>query len=121
VRSLRWKYIYVERPKRDVATLRKTIRHLMERRMLLKLLRYPKHFLRGYFQGTNEYLFDLESDPKEKNNLVSKRPEIVAQYRQLLTRWQQDNHETAEILGGIRLEYKEDELMRKHLEDLGYM
>jgi hypothetical protein len=93
----------------------------MERRMVLTLLRNPKHFLRGYFQGENEFLFDLESDPKEQNNLVKERPGVSNEYREILADWQQRNEEIKKEVGGARKEYRENEQIRKHLEELGYL
>ena len=36
-----------------------------------------------------EYLFDLERDPAEKNNLFDKSPEIVLRLKKLLNNWEQ--------------------------------
>ncbi len=36
-----------------------------------------------------EYLFDLERDPAEKNNLFDKRPEQVLRLKKLLRNWEQ--------------------------------
>jgi hypothetical protein len=74
-----------------------------------------------HLQGANEYQFDLQADPKEKNNLAGKRPEGLSRYGRVLDDWQRGNEKTAEKVGGAREEYREDEQLRKHLEELGYM
>jgi len=99
----------------------KTLRHVIKRRMLLELLRYPAHFLRGYFHTANEYLFNLEMDTEEKNSLVRERPDIAIKYKEVLTAWQARNKEILAKAGSRLQEYKEDEQLRKHLENLGYM
>lgn len=44
----------------------------------------PWKLLRG---GTREYLFNLEQDPGERNNLIDRHPEIAGELRTRLDRW----------------------------------
>jgi hypothetical protein len=37
-----------------------------------------------------EYLFDLERDPAEKNNLLNEQPENVQRLKTLLRNWEQE-------------------------------
>jgi len=40
-------------------------------------------------ENTTEYLFDLEKDPAEKNNLLTKRPDDARKLKALLANWEQ--------------------------------
>ena len=86
----------MERPKHDRHTLVNTVRHVIERRMLVNFLRYPRHFVRHYLSNSNKYLFDLEAAPGEQHNLAAERPDLVSQFRRVLERWQQQNEELAQ-------------------------
>jgi arylsulfatase A-like enzyme len=120
VRDRCWKYIQVQRPQRDKRTLISTIRHVIDRRMLLDVLFNPRHFLRRYFSRLNEYLFDLQTDPDEQHNLAVEHPDIACHFRQVLTGWQQQNDELAQQVGSLSYSYEEGESLRRHLEELGY-
>jgi arylsulfatase A-like enzyme len=121
VRSSRWKYIQVHRPKRNRRTLAATLKHIVERQMVIDVLRNSRHFLHNYFTSSNEYLFDLQNDPEERNNLVRENSEILSQLREVLANWQKKNEELSEQVQRFDFRYREDEAIRKHLEELGYM
>jgi arylsulfatase A-like enzyme len=121
VRGQRWKYIQLQRPKRDSRTLIGTVQHVIKRHMISNIMRNPRHFLRHYLGSSNEYLFDLEADPGEQRNLAAERPDLVTQFRQILERWQQQNDEVAQQVGSFPYSYEESESLRRHLEKLGYM
>jgi arylsulfatase A-like enzyme len=121
VRSDRWKYIHIERPKRNSRTFASTLQHIVERRMITDILRSPRHFLHTYLAGSNEYLFDLKTDPAEQHNLTAERPELVDHFQQVLENWQQENAELAAQVDSLSYSYEESEILREHLEKLGYM
>ena len=121
VRSTRWKYIKIHRPKRDSRTIAKTLRYIMMRKMIFSILRNPRHFFHNYLQSKSEYLFDLENDPEEQHNLVDQLIEKVIQFREVLADRIRRNEELAVQVGRSNLRYREDEEIRKHLEELGYM
>jgi len=121
VRGQRWKYIELQQPGRDRRTLIKTMRHIVQRGIIFDILHSPRHYLRHYLRGSNQYLFDLEADPGEKRNLAAERPDLVTQIRQRLEEWQQRNDEVAQQVGSLPYSYEESESLRRHLEKLGYM
>jgi arylsulfatase A-like enzyme len=121
VRSQRWKYIQVRRPQRDTRTLTGAARYVLQSGLLRRILRSPRHFLRTYFGGSNEYLFDLDADPGEKNNLVAEHPDLVQRFKQVLADWEQRNAELAEQVSSLPYTYEESELLRDHLAQLGYL
>ena len=98
-----------------------TLKQVFERRLIFKLLRYPKYFMRRYFQRENEYLFNLWIDPEEKNNLVNEKPEVLDKFRKIISKWILENKGIAKQVRGKRDEYQEHELTKRHLKDLGYM
>jgi arylsulfatase A-like enzyme len=121
VRDQRWKYIEVQRPERNVNTLSSTIQHMIERRLIFKILGSPRHFVRNYFKRSDQFLFDLGDDPGEQHNLAATRPDLVGKFRQVLTEWRQQNEALAEQVGSMPLSYEENESLRRHLEELGYV
>ena len=49
-----------------------------------------KYLTRQDGDRLDEYLFDLEADPGEKNNLLASRPEDVERLKRLLTQWEEE-------------------------------
>lgn len=123
VRDHKWKYIKIQRPKKDSSTFLKTIRYVIERKLLVDILMRPRHFWRAYRQGgRNVYLFNLEADPAEASNLASERPALVQKLNSVLEAWQFDNLTLArQVDRNNDMVYEESEHLRSHLEKLGYM
>ncbi len=121
VRSQKWKYIQIRRPQRDSRTLLKTAQHIWARRLLIDILRRPRHFFRSYFRHESELLFDLQNDPAEQHNCITAHPDIAHHFRQILAEWVQQNEALAQQLDHQVLTYRESELLQKHLEKLGYL
>jgi arylsulfatase A-like enzyme len=121
VRNHRWKYIKIEGPKRNSRTFVLALKHILKRRIVFSILRNLRHFLRTYFAQTNEYLFDLSTDPAEQTNLVSERPELADHFREMLRNWREENAELAALVSGVAYTYEESEILREHLERLGYL
>jgi arylsulfatase len=120
IRNQKWKYIQVKRPQRNIRTLFQTAKHIIERGLLLDVLRRRQHFQRNR-RGADEYLFDLTADPQEQQNLAATEPERVRQLQQQLAAWQQQNESLARQQTTPATNYEESEHLRKHLERLGYL
>lgn len=120
-RSLEWKYIRRQQPKRDRRTFGSVLKHIIRRRMFLDIVRHSRHFVRTYFRGSGEHLFDLKADPGEQSDLAAERPDLVRQFRQVVEGWQQENEALAQQVGSSPYSYEESEAVQRHLEELGYM
>lgn len=124
IRDNRWKYIKIQKPSRDEKNLLETIRYIKKRGLFSKILKYPLHYLRNYFHRSNELLFDLNIDPKETLNVIDKNPDVANRLRTDLAKWQRQNDQLAEKVAYTRVDGisdEEDEILRKHLEKLGYL
>ncbi len=121
VRDDRWKYIRVLTPRRDGRTLLNTWRHVRERRLIGNILRHPRHFWRNYFRRTRDYLFDLQADPHEQDNLAGRRPAQVEAMRQVLDNWLVTNETLAGQVRHRSIGFEESQALRQHLEKLGYL
>jgi arylsulfatase A-like enzyme len=121
VRGKKWKYIKLQKPLRNRDTINRTLRHIILRGLLINILRSPRHFFRNFFQSADEFLFDLELDPGEKDNLYSSNHELVDHFRDILNQWILDNESNVDQSGFSPLSFEESELLQRHLEELGYM
>ena len=121
VRSQEWKYIQIRQPQRNRQTLLKTVQHVLARGLLWDIIRRPRHFWRSYFRSSNEFLFNLQTDPAEQHNLLAQHPETAQHLRQALDHWLAQNEQLAQQLGDEPLTYHESEALQKHLEKLGYL
>ena len=121
VRSDSAKYIQIQTPKRDGNAYLQTAKHVIERGILLDILRRPRHFMKGYFGRDNEMLFDLTQDEKEQNNIAQERPSQIEEFQQILYEWQAQNENLAQQQTAETSEYEESESLRRHLEKLGYL
>ena len=123
VRDAQYKYIRVDRPKRDGRTLLTTIKHVFERGLLFHILLKPRHFLRTYFRRENELLFDLVADPFEQINLLRQQPAEANRLRLILDEWMQENERLAAGVSSLEddISYEENEMLRQHLKELGYI
>jgi len=121
VRGYKWKYIQIQQPERSRKTVLDTLRYVIERHRIFNILRSPRHFIRNYFVKSNEYLFDLENDPGEQNNIANDHPEKIAHFKQVIENWQQENDELSERFRMVSHNFDESEILRQHLEKLGYL
>lgn len=121
IRDMRWKYIQMQLPPRDRGTLLTTARHVIERRLVWKILRSPRHFLRNYFRPANAYLFDLSRDPQEQHNLIEAQPTQADALRQQLAEWVTHNELLASNTSVAPQDIEENDLLAQHLERLGYL
>ena len=88
--------------------------------MVKKVLRNPMFYVRRQ-RVDREMLFDLQSDPCERTNVLASQPAIAEQMRAALDAWLAECEDyagaTANQTPGIGL----DEATRKQLEGLGYL
>jgi arylsulfatase A-like enzyme len=121
IRGDRWKYIQVNRPERSGRNLKETIHYVLERRLIVNMLRSPRHFIRNYFNRSNEFLFDLENDPQEQFNLAGDRTDVARELKDILWNWQLNNQSLASKYSFSPGTLEESDLLRNHLEELGYL
>lgn len=122
VRSKTEKYIRRIPPARDAKTFLSTIQHMLHRRIVFDVIKAPRHFIRSYFSPAipREMYFNLIEDPYEKKNLASTHKEEVEHFVSVLNDWIQENENTSYQRGREKLTSDEDEILRRHLEELGY-
>jgi len=75
--------------------------------------------LRADHRAERKSLYDLESDPGERNDLAASSPEIVESYTELLANWTEDVWQKREGLQLRPAELDRDEIEK--LRALGYM
>ena len=76
------------------------------------------HKLIHYLRRKAELMFDLNEDPREKNNIIDQRPEMRAQLEKALADWNKAVKESEVAKGGgVRLRQGDIQKLR----DLGYM
>lgn len=121
IRDERWKYMRILGPTKDIQTITKTVLYMFSNDLWLKLIKSPRHFIKNFVKEKNEFLFDIRSDPGEKKDVLGKNPEKADKYRASLNQWMTQNAELAEWIGTKRLDAVESELLKVHLEKLGYL
>jgi arylsulfatase A-like enzyme len=124
VRDQHWKYIKIESAERNRGTFLDTLKYILKRRLLLKILKSPRHYLRNYMGQSNKFLFDLQSDPTESVNLISEKSDIANQMQQILADWRKRNEALAGKVAALPKDivgYEESEILTRHLKKLGYL
>lgn len=121
VRSMSWKYIGTQTPKSSLAHRVSLVRYTIRRQLWRKLLANPAHLLRRHGRAEAEMLFCLEDDPGETDNLLRVKPEVAERFREALRTWQSHNEQLANELGSQTYTFQESQVMKRHLEHLGYL
>jgi arylsulfatase A-like enzyme len=121
VRGRRWKYIETRSPPRSFRALGSLINYIVEQRMLMKILSNPLWFLRRHLPRQRGMLFDLDNDPLEQHDLLYIEREEADRLRNGLVAWERSNQALAQSIGVQPYNFVEDEVIRRHLEELGYM
>lgn len=119
VRRGRWKYIRTETPPPPFV-----LRRLFESRETVPDLRYALATLRDSARAalagpTEERLYDLETDPDERRNLIEERPEVAARLRGRVDEWRRGRSD-GEPRGRVGAEDLVDAETREQLQQLGY-
>jgi arylsulfatase A-like enzyme len=120
-RSSRWKYIRVVKPQQRGRALFETFCDAVRRGLVGSVLRSPGHFLRASFHRSGEYLFDLQSDPGEQQNLAQCLPGKTSEYRVALEEWLARNESLAAHVDALPYHCGESEMVQQHLRRLGYL
>ena len=132
VRDRRWKYLRIDPPLvagngshgAEALDWRGRLsgyrQQLANPEMVKKVLRNPMFYVRRQ-RAEREMLFDLQSDPAERTNLVASQPAVAEKMRASLSTWlaecQTFAAADANRTPGIGL----DEATRRQLEGLGYL
>lgn len=120
VRTERWKYMEVDRPSRSLETVLAMLRQVYRRGLLWQVLRNPGYYLKRYRHRENRFLYDLEADPNENENLVAKYPEKAHELRTRLEDWIERGeqlHERLSRFGDLDIDSETTEQLRQ----LGYV
>jgi len=121
VSSISWKYMRVLPAKIRVSNIKEIWRRIINERILFSILRNPTWILNRYGRLDNEYLFDLENDPDENENLSIRNAEKLVEMREYLKKWQAECELVANTFIGDPISVDRDEIMEKHLQALGYL
>jgi arylsulfatase A-like enzyme len=121
VRSQNWKYILTETPESSLAHRVSLVRYTLRRQLWRKLLANPAHLLRRHGRVETEMLFCLDNDPAEQLNLVDLRAEMAEHFQEELRSWQSGSEQLAQLLGSQTYTFRESQVMKRHLEHLGYL
>jgi len=121
VSDLNWKYIRILSPNRTRKTVIKTINHIINSRMIIDILSKPRHFFRNYLGVSSEQLYDLRSDPKELENKIVECKDVAIRMREVLSNWEEQNKKISAKVEKFSGEFDEDEIIKQHLEKLGYL
>ena len=121
VRLGNWKYMKAVPPDRSGAGLLDTVRHVLKQRLMLRIIRRPRHFLMNYFRRDRSVLFDLESDPEEKNDVSHRHPDVRDRLAAALAEWVRDNEKIAHDVPVTAPVCEEDEEVKRQLKKLGYL
>lgn len=120
VRTEKRKYMEVHPPKKNLGTIFKLARQLIDRGLIWDIIRDPRYFLERYRHEDKRFLFDLESDPEEQHNLVKKQPREAEALEEAL-------NEGLTFCGKVFEEREKgegkdiDESVNKQLRELGYI
>jgi len=122
VRSVRWKYVSIQRSSLGQRKVKDVLRHLSSRASLGKILSNPVFYIRRRFGYASEMLFDLESAPCEQQNVARNYPAITENMRALLTEWLMVNQDLSTRGSFDEFEAPQvDEATIQHLRALGYL
>jgi len=120
VRTRNWKYIKIDKPKRNLKNLKFLWNYIRERNLIKDLILHPLYFLNRYNQGEKEMLFNLQEDPGEKSNMKAIHPQKTQQFSNMLDTWLEESKALAEQFTLQKVDGFDDET-REHLRGLGYI
>jgi arylsulfatase A-like enzyme len=119
IRTNDWKYIEIEERDRDAGTALDLLRYVVEKGIVLDIIRNPGYYWKRYRYSESSMLFNLVDDPGETENLISSHPEVGAEFEARLTEWR-DVCQRFQASGESRRERDIDEQTMRQLRELGY-
>lgn len=121
IRDKQWKLIQIQSPQRDKRAIEKLIKYVYKSGLIFQILRSPRHFIRNYFTKERDYLFNLDEDPQELKNLFNIHTNITNHLKRELTDWKRENQILAKQVNTSDDLYEESDVLKNHLEKLGYL
>lgn len=115
------KYIKTISPPLRERNLRNVLKRIVNEKLIWSLITNPIYMLKRYGTLKPQMLFDLNNDPHEMNDLADEMPDVLHKMENELDAWQGKCLYLSETMVSGYLSKKEDEVIRKHLEMLGYM
>lgn len=110
----------VDEPDRDIGTILDTIRQLYQRGLFGEIIRNPRYYLQRYLHNNNKFLFNMEADPNEEDNLINEKSEKVQELQTLLEDWIKEGEELNEQLSQNK-DLDIDSETSEQLKQLGYV
>jgi len=120
VRTEAWKYMEVDEPDRDLGTIVDTIKQVSQRGLIWEILRNPRYYYERYRHSQDRFLFDLDADPEEHENLVDEQPAKAKEMESLLEEWLNDGermHDRLSASEAVDIDSETSEQLRQ----LGYV
>jgi arylsulfatase A-like enzyme len=120
VRTEQWKYLEIQRPG-VIKTITNMINHrdnISDPKFVLSTIRDSLYS--QIHDKNTEMLFDLEADPRERENLAEEHPEICEEKKLLLAEWQNECETINDKIGNTR-NTEIDTETEDQLKQLGYV
>jgi len=121
VRTPDWKYIEIEDPSKSVTAMLAAVRYAVRKGILLEVLRNPGYYWRRYRYDETTQLYDLGTDPDERENLANKRPDVLDELETAMNAWLdscEDYHRDSQEGSD---EGEIDDRTQQQLRELGYV
>jgi arylsulfatase A-like enzyme len=120
VRTPDWKYIEVDTPDTDASTFVDLATYVMEKGIVLDILRNPSYYWRRYRYDETEQLYHLAVDPTESENLNRNEPGRRDELERVLTKWRKACERYRERAATGDGEEAIDDRTKEQLRQLGY-
>lgn len=120
VRSSSWRYMKVEHEKGAGWGL-SVIKEVFSRGVLLDILKNPRYYLDRHLHSDDEWLYNLEVDPGEQNNIIEQNPEVTNELSSKLETWQTECETLAKELEVEQSTIRIEGESRERLKKLGYL
>lgn len=119
VRTEKWKYIEVEEWDKDIKSIAKLIKYILEKGILTDVFTNSRYYWRRYRYDERIKLYDLESDPDEMTNQASQLKEVQNQLSMLIESWLDKCREFRKE-GKMESNVAIDDQTHRQLRHLGY-
>lgn len=118
VRTTDWKYMRIEQPDVKASTALDLARYVLEKGLVIDILRHPRHYWQRYRYDDRERLYDLAADPGENDNVARSDPDRAAELESELDEWLAACEEYRDVTDDRRAEI--DDRTKEQLRELGY-